>query len=143
MLFALWGTERTQGFLSNVTCNVEYIFYYQNVSLRQPPRKAEPLKYVFYANDSILVTKLHVRVPSYPKGGGKLYRRLKFSNCATKECDESNSCKRFRCLRPNPQRDEIKDSSRLRSKRAIFHWCPPQCVRSSAPLVSIARACCR
>ena len=102
------------------------------------------MKYVFYANDSILVTKLHVRVPSYPKGGGKLYRRLKFSNCATKECDESNatrsgapsgalnSCKRFRCLRPNPQRDEIKDSSRLRSKRAIFHWCPPQCVRPDA-----------
>jgi hypothetical protein len=73
--------------LSNVTCNVEHIFYNQKVSLP----KAEPLKYVFYANDSILVTKLHVRVPSYPKGGGKLYRRLKFSNCATKECDESNA----------------------------------------------------
>ena len=27
--------------------------------------KAEPLKYVFYANDSILVTKLHVRAANF------------------------------------------------------------------------------
>ena len=47
--------------LSNVTCNVEHIFYNQKVSLP----KAEPLKYVFYANDSILVTKLHVRAANF------------------------------------------------------------------------------